>query len=332
MMSDDKHAPDWIPPMGGPFADEVAAYIRHKRAQGCAYTESMCYDLRAMDRLFGEMGCDGTAITQEMVDAFCSIRPGQKKTTLDRKRAVLSGFTRYLRSKGWSDVAEVELGGWSQGEGFVPYIFTPDEAARLFAAARDRLAGEESDGREHGFYTALCLCYTCGLRISEAARLNVGDVDVAVGCITVANSKNGGSRAVALSRTASAVVSAQMSKLPDADPERRLLTTGSGIGGWRQALRARWRRILADADIPPRACGRQRVHDLRHTFCVRALEKMAEGGRDIRAALPLLSAYIGHSSVVSTEYYLRLVPTAYREVSDAATSGLPDFYGRRNDG
>ena len=155
MMSDDRHAPGWIPRMDGPFADEVAAYIRHKRAQGYAYTESMCYDLRAMDRLFGEMGCDGTAITREMVDAFCSIKPGQKKTTLDRKRAVLSGFSRYLKSKGWDDVADVELGGWSQGEGFVPYIFTSDEAARLFAAARARLAGEWADEREHGFYTAL---------------------------------------------------------------------------------------------------------------------------------------------------------------------------------
>ena len=46
----------------------------------------------------------------------------------------------------------------------------------------------------------------------------------------------------------------------------------------------------------------------------------------------LLSAYLGHKGIVETEYYLRLVEPAYREVSDAASASLPDFYGRGRHG
>lgn len=73
MMFDSNHSPDWVPNMDGPFAEELAAYIRHKRALGYQYAEPVCYTLKKMDRTFAEMGCDGTRITREMVDAWCSV-------------------------------------------------------------------------------------------------------------------------------------------------------------------------------------------------------------------------------------------------------------------
>ena len=42
MIFQDNHDPSWIPDMHGPFADELAAYIRHKRALGFGYTEPTC--------------------------------------------------------------------------------------------------------------------------------------------------------------------------------------------------------------------------------------------------------------------------------------------------
>ena len=71
---------------------------------------------------------------------------------------------------------------------------------------------------------------------------------------------------------------------------------------------------------------------MSHTFCVRVLEKIAEGERDIQAALPLLNAYLGHKGIIETEYYLQLIEPVYREASDAAAASLPDFYGRRGHG
>jgi integrase len=328
MMFEGNHGPDWIPEMGGPFADEAAAYIRHKRAQGHQYAEPACFMLKSMDRLFGEMDCDGTQITQEMIDAYCSIKPGQSQATLNRKRTLINGFAKYLISKGWEDVATCDE---SRGfrSAFVPYIFGRDEIGRIFRVASALAKGE----RAHSFYTAICLCYTCGLRRSEAANLRVGDFDPSKRTVVIEHSKNDVSRQVAMSNSTAKVVVFHMTMIPDAEPERMLLRGRTGLPTWSHGLYTLWHTVLDGAGVKPRADGnRQRIHDLRHSFCVHTLENMALGGRDIRATLPLLSTYLGHKGITETEYYLRLVEPAYREVSNTAACNLPDFYGRGNNG
>ncbi len=328
MMFDSNHSPDWIPEMDGPFAKEVEAYIRHKRALGYQYAEPICYELKSMDRLFGKMGCDGTCITRDMVDAFCAAGPGRSRSTVGKKRAVMNGFAKYLISKGWDDIALCEEGRGFRSS-FAPYIFGRDEIARVFRAG----AEAATDERSHSFYAAMCLCYTCGLRRSEAASLRVGDFDPDADAITVAHSKNDVTRLVAMSGSTAAVVAGHVAMLGDGGCEAYLLRGGRSFSAWSRGLYSFWHNCLAAAGVAPRADGsRQRIHDLRHSFCVRALERIAEGGRDIRSALPLLSAYLGHKSIVETEYYLRLAEPAYREVSGAAAESLPDFYGRRGHG
>ena len=52
-----------------------------------------------------------------------------------------------------------------------------------------------------------------------------------------------------------------------------------------------------EAGIQPRSdAGRQRLHELRYTFCVRALEQMQEKGFDLYTSLPMLSRYLGHKT------------------------------------
>jgi len=50
-----------------------------------------------------------------------------------------------------------------------------------------------------------------------------------------------------------------------------------------------------------------RVHDFRHTFALEALLRWYRSGADVQAKLPLLATYMGHVSIASTEYYLKLV-------------------------
>ncbi|MGA2814050.1 MAG: tyrosine-type recombinase/integrase [Candidatus Acidiferrum sp.] len=53
------------------------------------------------------------------------------------------------------------------------------------------------------------------------------------------------------------------------------------------------------------------MHDLRHTFAVHCLEAWVRQGQDLRQKLPLLSGYLGHANLKSTELYLRLVPGGF---------------------
>jgi len=53
------------------------------------------------------------------------------------------------------------------------------------------------------------------------------------------------------------------------------------------------------------------MHDLSHTFAVHVLETWVREGKDLRQKLPVLSGYMGHAVLGSTELYLRLVPDRF---------------------
>lgn len=63
--------------------------------------------------------------------------------------------------------------------------------------------------------------------------------------------------------------------------------------------------LVADARIQARSARcRPRIHDLRHTFAVRALLDCYRTGVGVDARLPLLSAYLGHANPKDTYWYL----------------------------
>jgi integrase len=58
--------------------------------------------------------------------------------------------------------------------------------------------------------------------------------------------------------------------------------------------------VLDERGRPPR------LHDLRHSFAVAALDCWYRQGVDVQSKLAHLATYMGHVSVVSTHYYLQL--------------------------
>ena len=54
----------------------------------------------------------------------------------------------------------------------------------------------------------------------------------------------------------------------------------------------------------PKGQGGPRVHDFRHSFAVNRLLAWYREGCNLAAKLPLLSIYLGHSTVTCTEVYL----------------------------
>jgi len=66
-----------------------------------------------------------------------------------------------------------------------------------------------------------------------------------------------------------------------------------------------------------------RVHDFRHSFCVNALLRWYRSGVDVQAKLPYLTAYMGHVSIASTQYYLRFV----NDLATAASDRFAQHWG-----
>ncbi len=196
-----------------------------------------------------------------------------------------------------------------------PHIFTEDEIGRLLQSAAELSPTGGSPLRPQVYRLAVVLLYTAGLRRRELLRLTVGDYHPGEHSLLVRASKFHKSRLLPLSVDASREVDSYLDARRRHGPVLRsdlpLLCnqyvsggraySGGGIG---EGLRA----LLRSACIRTSAGRTPRVHDLRHTFAVHALLRWYRSGADVQSKLPFLAAYMGHVSVVSTEYYLSLVP------------------------
>lgn len=151
-----------------------------------------------------------------------------------------------------------------------------------------------------------------GMRIGEALRLTIGDVDLDDGVVVIAQAKFGRQRVVLLDRTSCRAITGYLHR-PDRHrlgiaPERPVLTTGKGTAVPESNARGAFHRMTQHAGLSVRAGARPRPHDLRHTFATRTMIEAYRSGRDPARTLTLLSAWLGHSNPADTYWYLQAAP------------------------
>ena len=158
--------------------------------------------------------------------------------------------------------------------------------------------------------------YACGLRASEARLLRVADVDIDTGVLQIRAAKGGKDRQTPVSEPLRArladyhahVVGRTGGEWFFPGTTGRPLTLGN--------IDKNFRRFLWQARISHGGRGHgPRVHDLRHTFAVNNLRAWFARGDDVGALLPVLQAYMGHSSPDDTAYYLRLTAESYPHIT-----------------
>ncbi len=185
-----------------------------------------------------------------------------------------------------------------------PYIYSDDEIERLLCAARNW--GHDRPRRT--YYSFLGLLAVSGLRLGEAIRLQLDDVDLENGILTIRNSKFGKSRLVPLHSSTIRKLLAyrrQRNKFLDKRPSTYFFTTRNGTPLRQPTLHIVFKKLLVLARIREvTSRGGPRLHDLRHRFAVRTLIDWYRSGSDIDACLPRLSTFLGHAYVRSTYWYL----------------------------
>ena len=154
-----------------------------------------------------------------------------------------------------------------------------------------------------------------GLRISEALKLRLPDVDTRVGTLRIRDSKNGESRTVPITHRLTATLNAYVAAAHPA-PENSDYVFYSRAAGRpinQATIYTRFRGYLSDASIPHFAGG-PHPHSLRHWFAVANLRRWAADGSDLAVMLPYLACYMGHADLRGTQYYLRLTADAHPDV------------------
>lgn len=62
---------------------------------------------------------------------------------------------------------------------------------------------------------------------------------------------------------------------------------------------------------------------MRHSFAVAALLRWYENDEDVQVQLPRLAMYMGHVSIASTAYYLRLMPAVLQRAGERFARSPP---------
>jgi integrase/recombinase XerD len=197
----------------------------------------------------------------------------------------------------------------------VPHIYSRDEINSLIVAAT-RLPS--SDSLLPKTYAALIsLLAATGLRISEALHLLVSDITP--DGLLIRKTKFQKTRLVPLHDTAVAGIGQYLVHRRAA---RRggdhifVSDEGQPLVYWK--VHSVFRTLLKSAGVHPAGGRWPRIHELRHTFAVRALEASPVGRRRIGQHMLALATYLGHVNIDATYWYLETTPELLRDIAVVA--------------
>jgi integrase/recombinase XerD len=201
----------------------------------------------------------------------------------------------------------------------VPYIYSRGEIDSLVLAAT-RLPASGS-WRPKTYAALISLLAATGLRISEALHLLVSDITP--DGLLIRRTKFQKTRLVPLHDTAVTGLGHYLMYRQEArcgGDHVFVSKEGQPLVYWK--VHGVFRTLLKSAGLKP--CGGRwpRIHELRHTFAVRALESSPTGRQRIGQHMLALATYLGHVNINATYWYLETTPELLREIAIVTESFL----------
>jgi integrase/recombinase XerD len=298
--------------------DLIGTLAAARRAGGFRY-DSQERVLRQFAAHSRREGYPDGSIVKEAVEEFLYGRH-LKASTIRREEIVLRELAAHARQFGWQAWAPPALTPVKAPHRPPPYVFSDDEIRRLFHVI-DTQPLSETSNRALVDPVLFRVFYATGLRLSEALNLELRDFDPARATLEVRDGKNRENRILPVTGRLGATLETYIAAAhPCPEPAHKLFHAGDpSRPADKSTIYSRFRRYLADADIP-HFPGGPHIHSLRHGFAVANLRRWAAGGADLAVMLPYLSAYMGHADLRGTQYYLQLTADAYPEVAAMAAA------------
>lgn len=290
----------------------VARYVTLQRNLGLCFKEQERHLIAYAQ--YAEVAGDAFVTTARLhLWASAAQSPGQARVRYDTARR----FAVFLKAEdARHDVPPAGAFGRGRRPRPVPHLLSSGEIAAIMAAAL-KLApqGTISPLTYHHLFGLMA---ATGLRISEALALRRDDLTD--DGLVVRSGKFGKSRLVPLHPSTRAAL-------------ERYLVVRSGVrtgsddlfvvrhGGAPSATRVYCVFVRLARELgfrgPPGTRG-PRVHDLRHTFAVRALEACPPDRAAVSRQMLALSTYLGHVDAAATYWYLQATPVLLDAIAAAA--------------
>jgi integrase len=313
------------------YGPSIKDFLALKRSLGFKYKAGE-YELGKLDKIALQKEEVTIGITKKLLDVICSKQPNESGKSRSNRIQIVIQFALFLNEAGYPSCVP-PLPTFKSSH--TPYIFTHEEILRFFSVC-DQIKVPLRNRRGVVFFLPFLfrLLYTTGIRISEAMTLSLNDVDVKNKHLKLRDSKNGKERLIPLSESTSLALKDYLKYRNQrpvrngvdhlfVDPEGKVPAYG---------IAYRWfRKILFRTGISHGGRGAgPRLHDLRHTFSVHSLQAMAEKGVDLYYSLPILSTYLGHQSLASTDKYVRLTQEMYPSLIERVNKICPYIFPETN--
>ena len=256
--------------------------------------------VRYVRRLGDHFKCDPATLSEDQVRQYFLFLRQQKNFSGSAMSIGKAAFQRFFRdhlgSGDWKVFTELVIRRTAP----LPLVLSREEVQRTLGTLR-----------EERFRVCLRLIYHCGLRVGEAVRIKVTDIDAAQGRLQIRLGKGGKDRCVPITqrmveelrgfwkvhRNPVWLFPAPGRPWRERSEDRNLVlgraTTCMSVSAVQNAFRL----ARAESGIHPQAC----VHTLRHCYATHLLE---EG-----VSLRLISQYLGHASLDVTVIYTHLTAT-----------------------
>jgi integrase/recombinase XerD len=292
-------------------AEELLSWLAVEKGRSANTLAAYRRDLAAYAEFLGGRGVALPVVTERVVEDYVAFLKAAGRAPASVARALVSvrALHRFMEDEGevvGNPAADV---GPPRVPAGLPKALSEEEVASLLGA----VVGEDGVARRDR--ALLEVLYACGLRVSEAVGLSLGDLDLEAGLLR-AFGKGAKERVVPVGRLARLALGAWLTPsgrgaLTPArwarrgDAEAVFLNTRGG----RLSRQGAWRivhhygdKVGLGAKLTP--------HVLRHSCATHMLDR----GADIRVVQELL----GHASISTTQVYTRVSTERLRRVYEAA--------------
>lgn len=318
-----------------PLAFRIQTFLETRRAAGRsdASTQKILINL---DRFLMSELKPGKPITREIAEHWFKSMEHLSTGTRINRISILRQFCLYL-SHFDPRTCIVHRSFLPRRTRPVPHIFTRNEVRQIMAASKR--IGPRVSLRPLVFSTLIGLLYSTGLRIGEALKLTIGDVDLKRRLIYIHEAKFKKSRYVPISQSVGDHLAAYLQRrrkagFPTSSTSPVFVAPSGGRYG-KSTVATIFLKIVRQIGIRgPKGHRGPRIHDFRHTFAVNRLLAWHREGANLFAKLPLLSTYLGHTTVTGTEVYLHVTADLLESVGKRFHShfAIPAYSGNERYG
>lgn len=293
-------------------------FLQFKRASGYKYKAEE-NTLKAFYNYTIEHNDSKFGLTKKFMQRWATLQVKESRKSLSNRVGVLREFAIYLNNLGYK-VHQLKSVKNAKNRSFIPYVFSQEEMNKIFTMIDNLPVSSHNRYNSNEVYPVLFrLLYGCGLRISEALQLKIREIDTVTGKLAINIAKNDKKRVVMMSESLREVCHRYRTEyLLFNDDSTTFFQHKDGSIRSTSQVNSFFKNILYRCDIPYSGRGKgPYLHNLRHTFACHSFYQMHEQGIDMNVALPVLSTYLGHKSIQTTERYLKLTVSILLELSES---------------